>query len=664
MEWLREAVVGGRIASLVVADDVEAARAELDAADAPVGCALVSDALDDADPSSVIRTLREEDRLLPILFVATTSDPEGAWAATRAGADGYVSAGVEAEDQHSSAVGVPADEVRALVDDRVAAYARRRWEAADSAALEAVLDVVEGSIYVKDAAARHLHKSRVAGDVAPEEARGKTDRDLYSEAGYEEDLEVLETGEPIEGKRGRFETTDGTHHVRTSKRPWRDESGEVAGLVGHTMDVTETVEHEERLAHQEDRLEAVAETYTHDLRTPLSLATGYLEQARATGDDALLEEVEAALDRIDEMLDDLRAVASEQESEVPPTIDESDPLPETALPDVARNVWASLDTGDATLDVDVPESTVVQAASGSIRTVLENLFKNSLKHGGDGVRVRVTLLDHGGFAVEDDGPGIPPEERERVRERGYTTSETGSGVGLALVDEIADRLEWTLTIDEGAAGGARIALENCLTIRDPPGQGREWTAGVIEDAATVGSPAIDGDVSHDDDHWTVTGAGRSIVGDVNEFHFAYTTLEVPARIQARVLDVEDVSEWSFAGVMLRSSLDEDAAYGAVGPSAGRGTTLLWRPERGDPGVDQAIADAADSYAWVRVEVTDELVTASVSRDGAEWRPVDQRLVDLGEQVFAGLAVCSTIPGEDCTATFDSVSAGELDGGGE
>jgi signal transduction histidine kinase len=69
----------------------------------------------------------------------------------------------------------------------------------------------------------------------------------------------------------------------------------------------------------------------------------------------------------------------------------------------------------------------------------------------------VTPLDFApGFAVEDDGPGIPEAERDDVFERGFTTAEDGTGFGLAIVERIADAHGWSVSVTDGRDGGARF----------------------------------------------------------------------------------------------------------------------------------------------------------------------------------------------------------------
>ena len=61
-----------------------------------------------------------------------------------------------------------------------------------------------------------------------------------------------------------------------------------------------------------------------------------------------------------------------------------------------------------------------------------------------------------GFYVADDGVGVPPGDRERVFESGYSTDEEGIGTGLAVVEDLATAHGWTVSVTESAAGGARF----------------------------------------------------------------------------------------------------------------------------------------------------------------------------------------------------------------
>jgi len=62
--------------------------------------------------------------------------------------------------------------------------------------------------------------------------------------------------------------------------------------------------------------------------------------------------------------------------------------------------------------------------------------------------------------VSDDGPGIASDEQSQVFESGYTTSDDGSGFGLAIVRQICEAHGWEIDVTKSAAGGARFEITN------------------------------------------------------------------------------------------------------------------------------------------------------------------------------------------------------------
>jgi signal transduction histidine kinase len=67
-----------------------------------------------------------------------------------------------------------------------------------------------------------------------------------------------------------------------------------------------------------------------------------------------------------------------------------------------------------------------------------------------------SLPGESGFYIEDDGPGVPPDDRTDVFENGYTTEENGTGFGLSIVQTIFEAHGWNVSLTEGTEGGARI----------------------------------------------------------------------------------------------------------------------------------------------------------------------------------------------------------------
>jgi two-component system sensor histidine kinase TctE len=103
--------------------------------------------------------------------------------------------------------------------------------------------------------------------------------------------------------------------------------------------------------------------------------------------------------------------------------------------------------------------------ANSLEEMLNNLIDNAIRYtpAGGHITVGVTAdVDHVEVFVEDDGPGIPPEHRERVFERFYRilgSGQSGSGIGLAIVAEVAKRHGAELNLDDGSGGkGTRIGV--------------------------------------------------------------------------------------------------------------------------------------------------------------------------------------------------------------
>ena len=244
--------------------------------------------------------------------------------------------------------------------------------------------------------------------------------------------------------------------------PVYDSRDRYVGRVVLVRDVTEQrrrqrklEERTEALERQNEKLDRFASIVSHDLRNPIAVANGHLQIAREDGDEESFERIDESLERMDDIIDDVLALARQDDEITDPD--------EVSLSDLCTQAWTTVDTNGATLDVQTDAT--INADRGQLRRALENLFRNSVEHVGDDVTVTVGDLSDG-FYVADDGPGIPEDEREKVLESGFTTSETGTGFGLSIVSGTADAHGWSLDIASDDDGGARFEFTDVAVVDD------------------------------------------------------------------------------------------------------------------------------------------------------------------------------------------------------
>ena len=233
-------------------------------------------------------------------------------------------------------------------------------------------------------------------------------------------------------------------------------------VVGYLFPAGDRIERERELEIQRERLEEFARVVSHDLRNPLSVAVGNLELAvELDGDDAAdrIERALSALDRMDDLIGDLLALAREGRTVEEPS--------ETDLRTVVDRAWGTAGS-EASGDIEVTDPLPrIACDRGRVRQLLENLFRNAIEHGPADPRIEVgTLADCDGFYVADDGPGIAPEAREHVFEPGHTTTQDGTGFGLAIVERIALAHGWSVEVTESRLGGARFEFGDVDVVED------------------------------------------------------------------------------------------------------------------------------------------------------------------------------------------------------
>lgn len=213
------------------------------------------------------------------------------------------------------------------------------------------------------------------------------------------------------------------------------------------------VEQRQEIERQNERLNKFASVLSHDLRNPLSVASGRLELAQSESDSTHLDAVSQAHARMETLIDDLLTLAREGNS-----VGE---LESVRLDSLVEGCWRNVDTEEATIRIEAERT--IRADRSRLQQLLENLFRNAVEHSGKNVSITVGVFDTG-FYIEDDGQGIPPERRDKVFDIGYSTADEGTGFGLAIVRRIAEAHGWNISAIEASTGGARFEITGVDTV--------------------------------------------------------------------------------------------------------------------------------------------------------------------------------------------------------
>jgi signal transduction histidine kinase len=219
---------------------------------------------------------------------------------------------------------------------------------------------------------------------------------------------------------------------------------------------------------EERRLEAlrseILSLVSHDLRSPLTVVRGYLDILDRPMDDAkrsvAIESARRATQRMEGLLDDL-LYATRAERVFGPSV-----LRTTDLAELASSVSASLEMSSGqTITTHASGPVLVLGDAARLEQAITNLVSNAVKHGPEDGEVRVFVReddDHAYLAVEDDGAGVPPEEREHVFERGVrgpsAATTPGAGLGLYIARAITEAHGGTASAEDAASGGTRFVL--------------------------------------------------------------------------------------------------------------------------------------------------------------------------------------------------------------
>jgi len=206
---------------------------------------------------------------------------------------------------------------------------------------------------------------------------------------------------------------------------------------------------------------------SHELRTPLAIIRATVDDLRAEPDGSrpavhlALDDIAEETDHLAGLVGDLlvlsRADAGAIEVERAPV----------DLAEIAASAVGNLESLARDRQVELRSSTEpapMEGDAGRLRQLVTILVDNAIRHSPRGGSVRVAVSLAGSTVllhVDDEGPGIPPDHRDRVFDRfwrGTSRSGSGSGLGLAIAAWIVDRHDGSIRVTDAKSGGARFEV--------------------------------------------------------------------------------------------------------------------------------------------------------------------------------------------------------------
>jgi len=357
---------------------------------------------------------------------------------------------------------------------------RREYEVALESTreeLRKIIDLVPDLVFVKNREGEYLlanEATAAAYGKTSEEVEGRSEGEIIPDVDdsaefRQDDLEVIESGEPKEIGEETLTTADGEKRVlQTTKIPYEvPETGEDA-VLGYARDVTDLKEYERTLEEQRDSLKLLNQVVRHDIRNQLMVVESYTELL----EDSLPDDQSRTYART-------VIEAAKQAAEITETARDvtdvllqvgADRSPVSLRDELAGQIeQVRSDQDRATLSVDgsIPDLTVL--ADDLLEAVFRNLLTNAVVHNDkDVAEITVSTRvsdDAVRVSIADNGPGIEDKHKEQIFQEGEKGLESGgTGIGLYLVETLVNKYGGDVWVEDNEPTGSVFVVE--LSIAD------------------------------------------------------------------------------------------------------------------------------------------------------------------------------------------------------
>lgn len=338
--------------------------------------------------------------------------------------------------------------------------------AATQAHLEAILEALPVGVVVRDASGTITRANPACLSIL-----GETSSHLLGHTSHPALL-----GDAADGQAREIHASDGRRCVvqsRTSQIATQDKRP--AGSVEILDDQTELSLLTERL-HRTDKMAALgtmAGGIAHEIRNPMNAIKGFAVLLRAELEEGTREQrwattIAAGVDEVERIITSMQTFAH------PEKLRRDVVTPEELVSEAVESALQTVPMGADQERYEITTACDVRmfcADQIKVRQALRNLIANAIEIQPDGGRIHVEAYEEDGdvvLSVQDDGPGIPDELRQKICDPFFTTRAEGTGLGLALVHTIVGLHGGRIDLDHGTAPARSRGLSGAdITLRIP-----------------------------------------------------------------------------------------------------------------------------------------------------------------------------------------------------